>query len=158
MIAKVMFVAIRLVEYRPPRIAITLFAVATSLHLLLPVSWSVNYSAAYLSGAMVSAGFAIMMLAWWQFRVRKVAICPTAKTDHLIMDGVYRFTRNPMYLGMLLMLAGVAFFFGTLPFIAAAAVYFVIIDRWFCRFEEEKLIAAFGHDYEKYRSRVRRWI
>lgn len=158
MIAKVMFVAIRLVEYRPPRIAITLFAVATSFHLLLPVSWSVNYSAAYLSGAMVSAGFAIMMLAWWQFRGRKVAICPTAKTDHLIMDGVYRFTRNPMYLGMLLMLAGVAFFFGTLPFIAAAAVYFVIIDRWFCRFEEEKLIAAFGHDYEKYRSRVRRWI
>ncbi len=158
MIAKVMFVAIRLIEYRPPRIAMTLLAVATAFHLLVPDSGTVNYSAAYLSGVMVSAGFAIMMLAWWQFRVRKVAICPIAKTDHLIMDGVYRFTRNPMYLGMLLMLAGVAFFFGTLPFIAAAAVYFVIIDRWFCRFEEEKLIAAFGHDYEEYRSRVRRWI
>jgi protein-S-isoprenylcysteine O-methyltransferase Ste14 len=67
-------------------------------------------------------------------------------------------TRNPMYLGMLIMLAGVAFFFGTLPFSAATAVYFVIIDRWFCRFEEEKLIAAFGRDYEEYRSGVRRWI
>ncbi len=115
MIAEVMFVAIRIIEYRPPRIAISLLVVATAFHLLLPVSWLFDYSADYLSGAMVSAGFAIMMLAWWQFRERKVAICPTANTDHLITDGIYRFTRNPMYLGMLIMLGGVAFFFGTLP-------------------------------------------
>ena len=110
MIAEVMLVAIRIIEYRPPRIAFSLLVVATAFHLLLPVSSLFNYSAAHLSGVMVSAGFAIMMLAWWQFRVRKVAICPTANTDHLITDGIYRFTRNPMYLGMLIMLGGVAFF------------------------------------------------
>ena len=85
-------------------------------------------------------------------------ICPTANTDHLITDGIYCFTRNPMYLGMLTMLAGVAVFFGTLPFIVATVIYFAVIDRWFCRFEEEKLVAVFGRDYEDCRSRVRRWI
>jgi protein-S-isoprenylcysteine O-methyltransferase Ste14 len=158
MLAGAMFVGIRLIEYRPPRIAMALLAVATAFHFLLPVSWPFSYSSVYLSGVMVSAGFAIMMLAWWQFRVRKVAICPTANTDYLITDGVYRFTRNPMYLGMLTMLVGVAVFFGTLPFIVATVIYFAVIDRWFCRFEEEKLVAAFGHDYEEYRSGVRRWI
>jgi protein-S-isoprenylcysteine O-methyltransferase Ste14 len=158
MTAGAMFVTINLIEYRPPRIAMALLAVATALHLLLPVSWPFNYSSAYLSGALVTAGFAIMMLAWWQFREREVAICPTAKTDHLITNGIYRFTRNPMYLGMLTMLFGVAVFVGTLPFFAATIVYLFLIDRCFCRFEEDKLIAAFGRDYGDYRARVRRWI
>jgi protein-S-isoprenylcysteine O-methyltransferase Ste14 len=144
MIAMVMFVAIRFIEFRPPRIAMSLLAVATAFHVLLPVSWPFNYSASYLSGVMVSAGFTIMMLAWWQFRVRKVAICPTVNTDHLITDGIYRFTRNPMYLGMLIMLAGVAFFFGTLPFSAATAVYFVIIDRCFAALKKRNSLQHLG--------------
>ena len=158
MIAEVLVVTISLIEYRPPRIAMALLVIAIALHKLLPVSWPFIYSSAYLSGVMVSAGFVTMMLAWWQFRVREVAICPTADTGYLITDGIYRFTRNPMYLGMVTMLAGVAVFFGTLPFIVATVIYFVVIDRWFCRFEEEKLVATFGHDYSDYRSRVRRWL
>ena len=99
-----------------------------------------------------------MMLAWWQFKERKVAICPTADTDYLITDGIYRLTRNPMYLGMVTMLGGVAVFFGILPFYALTIVYFILIDRWFCPYEEEKLLVTFGRDYDSYRSKVRRWV
>ena len=107
---------IRLIEYRPPRIAMALLTIATVLHMLFPAQSSYHYSSIYLSGLLVSAGFTVMMLAWWQFKERKVAICPTASTNYLITDGIYQLTRNPMYLGMVTMLAGVAVFFGTLPF------------------------------------------
>jgi len=148
----------KLIEYRPPRMAMALLVVATVFHLSLPSQSLFRFSSIYLSGVLASAGFSIMILAWWQFKVRKVAICPTEATEFLITDGVYRFTRNPMYLGMVTMLGGVAVFFGTLPFYAVTVVYFVVMDRLFCRYEEEKLVATFGRDYERYKLNVRRWI
>ena len=135
-----------------------LLVLAAVIHVSLPSQLSQPLSLTYLAGALVSAGFVMMMLAWWQFKERKIAICPTEPTEGLITDGIYRFTRNPMYMGMVLMLGGVAVFFGTLPFYVATGVYFLLINRWFCRYEEEKLLAAFGEDYEHYRSNVRRWI
>jgi protein-S-isoprenylcysteine O-methyltransferase Ste14 len=148
----------KLIEYRPPRIALALLTIATAFHLLFPAQSSYQYSSIYWSVALVSTGFTVMMLAWWQFKERKVAICPTADTDYLITDGIYRLTRNPMYLGMVAMLGGVAVFFGTLPFYAVTIVYFVLIDRWFCPYEEEKLLVTFGRDYDAYRLKVRRWV
>lgn len=135
-----------------------LLTIATVFHVLLPAQPSNIYSSIYLSGALVSVGFTVMMLAWWQFRERKVAICPTASTDYLITDGIYRLTRNPMYLGIVTMLGGVAVFIGTVPFYAVTIIYFVLMDRWFCLYEEEKLVDTFGRDYESYKSNVGRWI
>ena len=148
----------KLIEYKPPRIAMALLIFATVFHASFPAQSSYLYSSAFLSVALVSAGFAVMMLAWWQFKERKVAICPTADTDYLITDGIYRLTRNPMYLGMVTMLGGVAVFIGALPFYAVTIVYFILIDRWFCPYEEEKLLATFEHDYDAYQSKVRRWV
>ena len=147
-----------LIEYRPPRIAMAFLAIAAVFHWLAPLPAPHLYSSIYLGGVLVSAGFAIMMWAWWQFQQRKVAICPTQATESLITDGVYRLTRNPMYLGMVLMLIGAAACIGSLPFYLAATVYLVVIDRLFCRFEERKLTRTFGHEYEDYRSKVRRWL
>jgi protein-S-isoprenylcysteine O-methyltransferase Ste14 len=99
-----------------------------------------------------------MMWAWWQFKEHKVAICPTDETDYLITDGVYRLTRNPMYLGMILMLFAIAVFVGTLPFYVAAFLFFTIINWVFCPYEEDKLTRVFRQDYADYRTQVRRWI
>ena len=99
-----------------------------------------------------------MMWAWWQFKKRQVAICPADHTAHLNTDGSYHFTRNPMYLGMIIMLLGVATWFGTAPFFAAAAAFFLIIQFVFCPYEERKLLATFGKVYRAYKIEVRRWI
>ena len=145
-----------LIRYRPPRIAMLLVGLAAAWHYLLPTPVWFSFGAiALLSG---SAGFFIMMWAWWQFRQRRVAICPTAETDALITDGVYRYTRNPMYLGIVLMLSGVALWAGTLPFALAAAGFFLVINAAFCPYEEQKLANTFGPDYAAYRRRVRRWV
>jgi len=63
-----------------------------------------------------------------------------------------------MYLGMLMILAGIAAFVGTLPFYIAVIALFTIIDRSFCPYEENELASAFGRDYKTYKSQVRRWI
>jgi len=135
-----------------------LLVIAAAFHWLTPVRALNLYSSAAVSIGLASIGFVVMIIAWWQFKERAVAICPTANTDRLITDGIYSFTRNPMYLGIALMLSGTAAWFGTLPFYAAVLGFVVIMDRWFRRYEEDKLAAAFGGEYMEYKSKVRPWL
>ena len=131
---------------------------SASIHGLLPIQSDHAISSVPMALLTGIAGFVVMMLAWWQFKQDKIAICPTEATDHLITDGVYRMTRNPMYLGMIMILFGIAAFFGTWPFYAAAVVYFAIINWAFCPYEEAKLTSAFGQEYLNFKARTRRWI
>jgi protein-S-isoprenylcysteine O-methyltransferase Ste14 len=147
-----------LVSYRPPRIAFVTLALAAALHWALPRADYMLFTAPWTGVALLLLGFAVMMRAWWRFQRHAVAICPTAPTARLLTRGIYALTRNPMYLGMITMMLGIALYFGTLPFYAATLAYFVFIDRVFCRYEEQKLEAAFGDEYRRYRARVRRWL
>jgi len=148
----------KLVEHRPPRIAMLLLFLGGVLHLTTPLGDRPVLPSLFVASVLGISGFAIMMLAWWQFKRRQVAICPTDHTAHLITDGIYRFSRNPMYLGMFFMLVSVGVWFGTAPFFAAAAGFFLIIQLVFCPYEEEKLLVTFGNAYSDYRMAVRRWI
>ncbi|MBB4267996.1 methyltransferase family protein [Roseospira visakhapatnamensis] len=77
---------------------------------------------------------------------------------HLHTDGLFRWSRNPMYLGFALMTAGAALLFGTLTPLLLAVLFAVICDRWYIRFEERAMQAAFGDAYAAYRQRTRRWV
>ena len=72
-----------------------------------------------------------MVSGWRQFVRARVAVTPTAETVRLVTDGLYRYTRNPMYLGLTLILIGVAAARGTWPFYAAALAFFMIVDGAF---------------------------
>ena len=132
--------------------------VAFALHWFLPVWKGFKWSYPILGAAISICGFAIMMWGWWLFQKRNIAICPTAHTGKLIFDGPYRFSRNPMYLGIVMIFLGVAVFMGTPPFFLGAAIYFVILNSVFIPFEEQKLVSAFGSEYLEYKRRVRRWL
>lgn len=135
-----------------------LLAVALATNLTIPTDTIGPESIRSWAPAVGIAGFCVMLQAWWQFKQADVAICPTEKTAELITDGIYRFTRNPMYLGMVMMLVGVAMFVGTLPFYVAAGTLFAILNFVFCPYEETKLAGTFGNRFEQYRNRVRRWL
>lgn len=148
----------RILSYRPPRIAMGLLAIATALQLILPVDWprlATLPRAAFVAAAL---GFTIMIRAWWLFRLRETAICPTAESTTLITSDIYRFTRNPMYLGIVAMLLGVALYTGGLAFYAASFGFFLVINFAFCPYEEEKLRREFPLDFAAYAARVRRWM
>lgn len=147
-----------IIDMRPPRIAMALTLIAAALHWSLNIWEGVSFSWLWGGVILVLAGFSLMLWSWGLFKIRNIAICPRAKTVRLITNGPYRFTRNPMYLGFVLILAGLALSVGTPPFYLSAIGYFMIINFVFCPYEESKLINSFGAEYIQYLSRVRRWI
>lgn len=75
----------------------------------------------------------------------------------LVTHGPFRYTRNPMYSGLLLAMLAVTFYFGTWPFYAAVAVLFAVIRTLFIPFEEAKMECQYGAAFREYKSCTRRW-
>jgi protein-S-isoprenylcysteine O-methyltransferase Ste14 len=147
-----------LIKYRPPRIALLLMAISFAIWRFSPDATIFYIPFKYIGCFGITCGFVTMMGAWFQFRKHKTAICPTAPTTHFITNGAYRISRNPMYLGMLLMLAGTAFIIGAVqPFLAPVA-FFLIMDKVFIPYEEEKLLNEYENQYADYMNRTRRWL
>ncbi len=79
-------------------------------------------------------------------------------TTGLVTNGLYKFSRNPMYLGLLIILFGFAAYLGNLtPFLVLPAFYIVITEMQI-KPEERMLEAKFGEEYLDYKNKVRRWL
>ena len=148
----------RILSYRPPRIAATLLAVATLLQVALPYQWLELKASPIAGSAAALLGFLLMLRAWWLFRAARTAVCPTGQAKTLITNDVYGLTRNPMYLGIVVMLAGVGLYTGGVMYFVAAASFFAIVDQAFCPYEEDRLRTSFGNEFTRYEHRVRRWF
>ena len=147
-----------LLKYRPPRIAALLIAVNLIIWLFSPPGTVLYFPYKLLGIVSAGGGFTIMMWAWFQFRKAGTAVCPTGKTTSIVRGGAYRIGRNPMYLGMLAMLTGMAFFMGSIQAFFAPAAFFIIMDKAFIPYEEEKLLDGFGYQYAEYMKSTRRWL
>ncbi len=80
------------------------------------------------------------------------------KAQSLVTDGLYRITRNPMYLADLLLLFAYAAYSGTLTVVVVAPLFVWYLNEFQIKPEEDQLTRIFGKEYLDYRSRVRRWI
>jgi len=79
--------------------------------------------------------------------------------DVLVTQGVYRYSRNPMYLGFVVALFGSSLLMGaSISSFLLVALFFIITDRWYIRFEELEMTKKFGTEYQAYSNNVRRWI
>ncbi len=103
-------------------------------------------------------GLALLVLAGGLFKKAGTDLIPFKDVSALVTTGVYRFTRNPMYLGMALVLLGCAITVGASAALIVPPVFMVIIEVRFIRPEEVMLRDLFGEDYDSYCQRVRRWI
>jgi protein-S-isoprenylcysteine O-methyltransferase Ste14 len=148
----------RLIDMRPPRIALFLTIFAAALHWGFHHGEQVNFFLPGTGTSVGMAGFTLMMWAWLIFKNQDLAVCLPGITNQITKSGPYRFSRNPMYLGMFLMMLGLALVIGTLPFYLSAVGFFAIMHFLFCPFEEKKLAHAFGRQYEQYRNEVHRWL
>jgi len=148
----------RIIDYRPPKIAQVFLLVAALLHWGTPLQHIHVFSDPVLAAILAITSFSVMMWAWFLFKQFDVAICPRSETNKLISTGIYKLSRNPMYLGVVGMLLAVAIFAGTFPFYLATAAYFIIINFVFCPYEEDKLSETFTEDYLCYKNKVRRWL
>ena len=139
-----------------------LLAVAIVLTVLLqrlvPLPFLPSLPSRILGAILFVGGFAFGMPAFRGMLRAKTSPNPHRPATKLVRDATYRFTRNPMYLGMLISYAGISTFFQNpwfllfLPFLVWSFTSFVIIP------EERYLEEKFGSEYLEYKSQVRRWI
>lgn len=104
------------------------------------------------------SGLSIAVPALGTFRKHHVSPNPTKRVPALIVDGPYRFTRNPLYLSLALIYAGLALVLASLWSLALLVPVLVVIDNHAITKEERYLERRFGNEYLHYRERVRRWI
>lgn len=122
------------------------------------VPWDVRLR--WIAIALYTLGVVLIILARLAFSRRKTPFGPFDPTRavSLVTDGVFRFSRNPMYLGTWLILLGLAASLGSAVAVAISMAYVVWIDRWQIVPEERALQSKFGEAYDSYRREVRRWV
>lgn len=108
----------------------------------------------------IFAGAGLLFPAWasYVFRQAQTNIMPYNDPDNMVTNGPFRLSRNPMYLGMLLVLIGIFIKIGYLENIVFPVLYFSVANWWYIPFEEERMHAVFGDKFDVYKQKVRRWL
>jgi protein-S-isoprenylcysteine O-methyltransferase Ste14 len=106
------------------------------------------------------AGVFVMLAGVLSFRRMKTTISPLrpGAATALVTSGIYRYTRNPMYLGMLLLLIGWGVYLSSPAAFVGVVVFWLYIGRFQIRPEERALETLFGNAYSDYVAKVRRWF
>jgi len=145
-------------KIEPPAWLLANVVAMVALGFLFPVIRVIPSPYRYLGILPILAGVAVNVWADGLFKRAKTTVKPSETPTSLIVEGPFRFSRHPMYLGMCAVLAGVAALLGALtpwlvvpPFVAAMEMLFI-------RSEEKAMRQAFGESYQEYKRRVRRWL
>ena len=109
-------------------------------------------------GGLVALGLGLMVLALVEFKRARTTPIPHRQPAALIDRGIFALTRNPIYLGDALILAGLSLRWQSILGLLLVPVFIALIDRRFIRAEEARLEAGFGSAFATYASRVRRWL
>ena len=148
---------------RPPRIFPPVYLLATilgtvALHKLAPGTVVLTSPWNWLGLVPLIVGLMLGGAAARLFWKHKTSIKPGDVSTYLLTAGPYRFSRNPVYLGMTLVLVGAAAMLGSLTPWLLVPVFVWLINRNVIPVEETMMAAGFGPEYRRYCERVRRWL
>ena len=142
----------------PPIVALCAGALMYALAWALPM---LTFRISWIFAAIVAgAGLVIDLIGVVQFVRAKTTVNPLKPdaASALVTGGLYRWTRNPMYVGMLLVLLGWAIYLSNIAALAGLPLFILYISRFQIAPEERALQARFGSEFERYKGRVRRWL
>lgn len=142
----------------PPVIFVVGLALGLLLDAVLPEADLPDVAAIAAGVVLVAAGLALQVRFVQMFHRADTAILPGREAGALVTSGVYRFTRNPGYLGMALTVSGVAMLADAPWALIVVAATILVVDRGVIVKEEDYLEERFGEEYRRYCSSVRRWI
>ena len=142
----------------PPLIVLGTLALALVLDAAWPAPLFGAVAQGVAGGVLFASGAALA--AWCVARFRRAGTnVPTYRpTTALVVEGAYRYSRNPIYVGLCLAYAGLAIMIDSAWALGALAPLFVVLDVGVVAREEAYLEAKFGDAYRAYRARVRRWL
>ena len=142
----------------PPVFVLLGLLLQWGLHVLLPVARLIPEDWAVLAIIPIAVGVGVVVLAARHFKRVSTAINPFDRPSVLVTSGVFRVSRNPIYLAMVVILIGGALAWGTLTTFVVPPALAWWLSRKFIVMEEAALSQTFGADYDRYRGRVRRWL
>ena len=143
----------------PPPIVTLIFGFATYLSRKIFPEIEIQYSS-FFGIFLLLLGFFILISAVKLFRNDKTTVNPLSpeQATKLVTNGIFKLSRNPMYLGMAVILASVAVFFNIIGGIISMALFCLYITKFQIIPEEKAMKELFAQDFERYMQATRRWI
>ncbi len=144
----------------PPLLALAFVGLMCGLVRNAPLLPVVVPAGLLLANLLAAAGASAALFGAVSLAAAKTTINPMAPgaTSALVVTGIYGLSRNPMYLGVVLVLTGLAVFLADLSAFVFPALFVLYINRFQIGPEERILVGVFGDRYRAYAARVRRWV
>jgi len=142
----------------PPTYFYMLLIFLIIFHFIFPVLLFIKPPLSYLGFIPIILGILINILTDNLFKKNGTTVKPYEKPSKLIIEGPFRISRHPMYLGMLFILIGIAILLGSILTITFPIIFFLIMEIIFIPHEEETMEKYFNTEYNSYKKKVRRWI
>ena len=142
----------------PPAHFLASLTLQVCFHYIFPIVKFIPFPYNYIGVLFIAIGGWFSIWPDMLFKKYKTPVRPDKKPVKLIEEGPFKFSRNPMYLGMSIILIGIAIFLGSISPFVIVAIFVVCMDRDFIRLEEKLLEEAFGNSFLGYKKRVRRWL
>jgi len=112
----------------------------------------------FAGGILVGGGFVLMLLAFTEMRKQKTTLVPHRDADRLVTSGIFKRSRNPIYIGDALILAGFILRWDAVLALPLVPVFVWIIEKRFVIPEENRLRRKFRMDFARYCEKTRRWV
>ena len=128
------------------------------LHFWLPVKQLLFPPLTYLGLVAIATGIGMVLFCAYLFRQKDTTIKPFQESSYLVREGIFNYSRNPIYLGMITVLIGLWIVLGSLTPLLIIPVFTWLIQEMFIKQSGKILLDQFGLKYQEYKATVRRWI
>jgi protein-S-isoprenylcysteine O-methyltransferase Ste14 len=128
------------------------------LHFLLPVAKIIPTIWSFTGFVFLASGITLNLIADRAFQRTGTTVKPYQESSYLVTNGVFKISRNPMYLGMVLILTGIAVLLRTLSPLLVVVPFAILIDQIYIRVEEQMLAEKFGAKWQAYKANIGRWL
>jgi protein-S-isoprenylcysteine O-methyltransferase Ste14 len=142
----------------PPAYFLLALVVMVGLHAVFPAYRYWSFPLTVVGVLPLVVWILLNLVADREFKEEQTTVKPFEKSAVLTTKFPFSIGRHPMYLGMVLLLLGLALFFGTASSLLPVGGFAYIVNRVFVRGDEQMLAGTFGAEWERYQTRVRRWI
>lgn len=146
------------VKIHPPVLALIYLVIVYLVKRYIPISLVVPDVLRNIGIALVVIGIMLGFGVVWEFGKSRTTLNPHGSVTSIVTSGVFRFSRNPIYLGFVLMLIGFPLYTGTYWGLFFAPLLVISFNELVIQYEEAYLEKKFGDEYTSFKSRVRRWL
>jgi len=142
----------------PPTWLLIAIVAMLILHFSLPIAKIIPTIWNFTGFVFLVSGITLNLIADRAFQRMGTTVKPYQESSNLVTNGVFQISRNPMYLGMVLILIGIAVLLRTLSPLLVVCPFAILIDQIYIRAEEQMLMEKFGTKWQAYKAKTRRWL